>query len=127
MIRLFTVLLIISVCFGCSWSRQKFNVEDFHKKAAAIKIGETKAADLESIFGSPPNAIIPFKESSIHLYNFGDTKTESFNLLIVNFQKSNVGLDSAMFFVDESGIVKDAVISNNSQNLNWEYWPFGGN
>ncbi len=87
--------------------------------------GITQATDLESIFGSPPNAIIPSSDGTIHLYNFGDAKTEGFNIFIVSFRKSNVGLDSALFFVGDDGVVSKKVISNNSKDLDWEFWPFG--
>jgi hypothetical protein len=124
--RLVLLIVAASVFCGCSWSRQRVNVEGFHTKVNAVKVGQTKAADLKGIFGTEPNAVIPAKEGRIHLYNFGDAKTKGFNLILVSFSKTNAGLDSALFFVDENGVVQNKIVSSNSSDLDWQYWPFGG-
>ena len=100
-------------------------LENFHLKAKLVKPGETKADDLEKIIGSSPNAVLPLKEGKIHLYNFGDAKTNGLQLILVNFSKTNAGLDSALFFVNDEGTVTDKIISSNSEKLDWEFWPFG--
>jgi hypothetical protein len=124
--QLLVFVLAASAFCGCSWSRQKVNVEGFHTKLNAVKVGETKAADLKGIFGTEPNAVIPAPEGRIHLYNFGDSKTKGFNIIILGFSKTNAGLDSALFFVDADGVVRDKIVSSNSADLDWEFWPFGG-
>jgi len=123
---LLAMLLLTFTITGCTWSRIKYNVEDFHTRAARVKVGQTNAADLEKIFGSAPNTIIPGKDDkSIYVYNFGDTKTNGLTLIIVNISKSNVRTDSAYFFVNNAGVVEKASISNNSEDVPWEWWAFG--
>lgn len=125
LLTLFLLTMMIAVS-GCTWSRAKVNVEDFHERAARVKVGVTKAADLQGIFGSAPNSILPGKDGgSIYVYNFGDAKTNGLTLIIVNISKTNAGSDSAYFFVNAQGVVERASISTNSEDIPWEWWAFG--
>lgn len=122
---LLLLLGLVSVT-GCTWSRQRTNITDFHKRVAGVVPGETKAQDLPALLGSPPNNILPIAGGgAVLLYTFGDSKTNGFNILIINLSKTNVGIDSAVFISDAKGIVQEVNVSTNSSNLEWEFWPFG--
>ena len=111
---------------GCMWSRSRTNIKDFYSRVDAVVPGETKTADIPAILGSPPNNIIPLANGgSILLYTFGDAKAHGFNLLIVNFQKTNIGIDTALFITDGQGVVEEVNVSTNSKDLEWQFWPFG--
>jgi uncharacterized protein YxeA len=111
---------------GCAWSRTKINDENAYVKAQAVQPGKTTAAQLEAIMGSAPNTVMPMKGNrQVFIYNFGDSKTEAFNLLIVNFSKTNARLDSAYFVIGANNVVEHKSVSNNSRRVPWEWAPFG--
>ena len=111
---------------GCAWSRTKINDENAYVKAQAVQPGRTTAAQLEAIMGSAPNTVMPMKGNrQVFIYNFGDSKTKACNLLIVNFSKTNARLDSAYFVIGENNVVEHKSVSNNSQQVPWEWAPFG--
>jgi hypothetical protein len=126
-VSLFLLLpLTLALVTGCTWSRQRTNITDFHARVSAVVPGETKGADLPAILGSPPNNVIPLGDGgAVLLYTFADSKTNGFNIIIINLNKTNVGVDSAVFIIDSQGIVQEVNVSTNSKDLEWEFWPFG--
>ena len=78
------------------------------------------------MLGSPPNNVIAVGGGrTVYLYAFGDSKTEGFNIILLEITKSNVGIDSAIFIADRNGVVQESYVSNNSRDLPWEFWAFG--
>jgi hypothetical protein len=126
---IWAILLCVGIALsldGCLWARQKINVENFHDKAMAVKPGKTRANQLPGIFGTTPNAIIPGKGGKeVQIYSFGDAKRKGFVAIIINYIKENKGLDSAYFYIDANGVVEEKIISTNSQDVEFEWWPFG--
>jgi hypothetical protein len=120
-------LLSLLLCLGaCTFARAKINAEDMFEKSSLVEVGKTKAADLESIIGSPPNSIIPLQGGrEVQIYNFGDSKTNGLTLILLNITKTNVRFDAAYFFVDANGIVERKSISNYSKDVPWQWWAFG--
>ena len=111
---------------GCIWSRVRVNDWDLPQKAARVTEGETKAEELESIMGSKPSVVQNLKSGKkAHVYVFGDTKTKGLNLIFFQVIKSNSAFDTAMFLEDQNGVIEDVMISNNSEDLPWEWWAFG--
>ena len=125
--RILLLLSLVAVGFasGCTWSRVKVNSEEVLEKSKQIEVGKTKADELETILGSPPNSIIPLGgEREVQVYNFGDSKTNGLTLIVVNITKTNVRLDSAYFFIDADGVVERVSVSNNSEDVPWEWNAF---
>ncbi len=125
--------IVLLACFlgtlfsgGCAWNRSRTNISDFHDRVEGIVVGKTKIADVPKLVGGPPNNIIPTSDGGqVLLYTFGDSKKNSLNLLIVNFSRTNVGVDSALIIVNKDGVVQQVSVSENSKELTWDYWPFG--
>lgn len=121
-----TATILLLVVSGCSWQRSRTNVSDLHLRIDRVEAGKTTTAQLFQLLGSPPNNIIALPGGkNVLLYTFGDSKTEAFDLLLVKFAKTNVGIDSALFITDANGVVEEVSVSTNSQDLEWEFWPFG--
>jgi len=119
-----TVLAALTV--GCTWARGRINTPDFHNKVAAIEVGVSTQEDVLDAVGSYPGTVRQLKSGKeIWAYIFGDSKTEGFSLIIVGWQKSNIGIDTALFKFDENGVLERQWVSNNSQDLEWEMWPYG--
>lgn len=110
---------------GCTWGRQQINQADLENRVAGVVPGQTTAAELEKLAGGPPTSITPIGQKQLYAYTFGDSKSEALTLLIVNIGKTNTGLDTALFLIDENGIVKSSRVGTNSKDLPWEWWAFG--
>ena len=111
---------------GCAWSRVEINDGQTYAKSRAVRPGKTTTAQLEAIMGSAPNTVMPVKDGrQLFIYNFGDSKTEEFNLILVRFAKTNARLDTAYFMIGKNGVVEHVSVSNNSQRVPWEWVPFG--
>jgi hypothetical protein len=120
-------LLGVLCCLGaCTFARAKINAEDVHEKVGNVQVGQTKAAELETIIGSPPNSIIPLPGGrEVQIYNFGDSKTNGLTLILLNISKTNLRFDSAYFFIDATGVVERKSVSNYSKDVPWQWWAFG--
>ena len=74
----------------------------------------------------PPNNIIPAAGGkTVFLYTFADSKTGGLNLVIFNTRKTNVGVDTALIIFDKNGVVEQVNVSENSKDLEWDWWAFG--
>jgi hypothetical protein len=119
-------LVLAGILSGCTFARQKINIQGFHEKAESIIPGTTKADELDVILGSPPNAILPIaNDNQIYLYSFGQGKTCGLNLILLQIQKTIIGFDTGYFLIDKDKIVKEKVVSTNSTDIPWRWWAFG--
>ena len=110
---------------GCSWGRQQINQADLESRVGGVVPGQTTAAELERMAGGPPTSITPIGQKQLYAYTFGDSKSEALTLLIINIGKTNTGLDTALFLIDENGVVESSRVGTNSKDLPWEWWAFG--
>ena len=116
---------VVAALGGCTWGRQQINQADLENRVAGVVPGQTTAAELEKLAGGPPTSITPIGQKQLYAYTFGDSKSEALTLLIVNIGKTNTGLDTALFLIDENGIVESSRVGTNSKDLPWEWWAFG--
>ena len=116
---------VVMALGGCTWGRQQINQADLENRVAGVVPGQTTAAELEKLAGGPPTSITPIGQKQLYAYTFGDSKSEALTLLIVNIGKTNTGLDTALFLIDENGIVESSRVGTNSKDLPWEWWAFG--
>jgi hypothetical protein len=120
-------LLLLALGTGCSFQRQRVNIENPYARLARVKPGETRAEELTAILGTAPSSKVPVPpDKEGFVYGFGDSKTFMLGIIILNFQKTNTGMDTAVVVIDKSGIVQDVIHSTNSKDLPWQFWPFGG-
>lgn len=119
-------LVAVAIGLGaCSWNREQINQADLERRVAGVVPGQTTAAQLEEMAGGPPTSITPIGDKQLFAYTYGDVKSNALNLLIINIGKSNTGIDTALFLIDENGIVEFARVGQNSKDLPWEWWAFG--
>jgi len=122
---LVALVLIALVCTGCLWARQRVNNPNVFHLTDKVAVGKTTDQQLMNIMGTPPVAILPAGEGKeIFLYNFGDVKTKGLTLIIFNVKKTNAGFDSAYFLIGKDKVVERKMVSDNSQDLPWEWWAF---
>jgi hypothetical protein len=109
--------VVVMALAGCSWGRQQINQADLETRVARVVPGQTTAAELEELAGGPPTSITPIGQKQLYAYTFGDSKSEALTLLIINIGKTNTGLDTALFLIDENGIVESSRVGTNSKDL----------
>ena len=111
---------------GCVFARARTNIADFHTRVESVIVGQTRITEVSQLLGSPPNNIIPAADGkTVFLYTFADSKTGGLNLVIFNTRKSNVGVDTALIIFDKNGVVEQVNVSENSKDLEWDWWAFG--
>ena len=121
------ISLLAPAWAGCAMQRQRINIENAFTRLERVKIGDTRAEELPAILGSAPANILPVRpDKEAWIYSFGDSKTFMLGIIILNFQKTNTGIDNAVIVVDRNGVVEDIRYSSYSRDLSWQFWPFGG-
>jgi hypothetical protein len=117
--------VVVMALGGCTWGRQQVNQADLERRVAGVVPGQTTVAELEQMAGGPPTSITPIGQKQLYAYTYGDSKSEALTLLIINIGKTNTGLDTALFLIDQNGVVESARVGTNSEDLPWEWWAFG--
>lgn len=121
----FLTVAAMLLATGCTVTRQDINTVDFHEKIRNVETGKTTTDELRDMIGSPPQSVLYTSGGErIWVYSFGQAKTAGLTLIVFNTLKTNIGLDGALFLIDENGVIKEYTVSNNSQDLPWEWWPF---
>lgn len=125
--RPLALLLSAALAAGCMVQRERLNIEDFRGKTAGVVVGKTTAEELVAMVGSPPATIAEIAlGKKVYVYSFGDAKSLSLGVpLALLFTKTNRGVDTALFVVNPDGVVEAVYASRNSEDLPWEFWPFG--
>jgi hypothetical protein len=112
---------------GCGFNRQQINHADLPDKVAGVVPGQTTLAELEQMVGGPAIAVTPVGDGKrLYTYTFGDSKTKGLYLILLNISKTNTGIDTASFLVNQDNIVEAVQVGKNSEDLPWEWWAFGG-
>ncbi len=112
---------------GCSMQRQRINIENPYTRIGRVNVGETREEELTAIFGTAPSTVVPIPpDKKGWVYTYGDSKTWMLGFILLNFQKTNTGIDSAIVVVDRDGVVEEVRHGTNSKDLPWQFWPFGG-
>ncbi len=127
--RIYQTLALLGalVLSSCTFARAEINNSHIPELVAEhLKLGETTSEQVIDAIGTPPGQIIflPNKEKLL-IYNYGQSKTKGFTLILFNSLRTNVAIDTAIFHVDASGKVDEAWIGDNSQDVPWEWWAFG--
>lgn len=110
---------------GCMFSRAVINGPDIRERIARVEPGRTTGNDLERILGTPATSITPVGPGRVFAWSFGEGKTAGLNLILLNVNKTNLGIDTALFYVDEQDVVRKVSVGQNSRQLPWEWWAFG--
>ncbi|MBK9387587.1 MAG: hypothetical protein IPN34_22460 [Planctomycetes bacterium] len=116
---------------ACTFNRQRINDSELGDKIRAAELektlvkGVTTEADLVRLTSSPPTSILLLRnDQRVYIYNFGQAKTAGLTLILVNILKTNLAIDTALFFFGTDGKLRDYVLSTNSEELPWQWWAF---
>jgi hypothetical protein len=118
--------MLVTAVSSCGFNRQQINHADLPERVAGVVPGQTTLAELEAMAGGPATSITPVGDDKrLYTYSFGDAKTKGLYLIILNISKTNSGIDTASFLVNQDNIVEAMQVGKNSENLPWEWWAFG--
>ena len=111
---------------GCTFSRAQINAADLEQRVANVVPGTTRIEEVERMIGGPATSITPVgTDHLLYAWTFGDSKTAGLTLIFINIMKTNSGIDTALFLVDEGGVVEEAKIGQNHKEVGWQWWAFG--
>ncbi len=112
---------------ACTFSRAEINDSSLPERAKNLRVGEHTVEDLIEALGTPPGQIILLPNNNrLLIYNYGQSKTQGLTLILFNVLKTNVAIDTAIFLIDENGTLAEAWVGDNSEDVPWEWWAFGG-
>lgn len=110
---------------SCTFSRAEINDSNIPERAKTLEPGSITQEQLIEGIGSPPGQIIFMGDGRrLLIYNYGQSRTKGFTLILFNFLKTNIAVDTAIFLVEGETVV-DAWVGDNSEDVPWEWYPFG--
>ena len=126
MFKLMAVAALVSVSAGCMWGRMVVNDPTIADRAAYVRPGVTKADDLRGILRADPSMIMPGKKATTLGYTYSDTKANGLILILFNFTRSQTVAQTMYLEIDPATrvVVKKHVPSK--REIEWRFWPFGG-
>jgi len=111
---------------GCTFSRAQINAADLEQRVANVVPGKTHIEEVERMIGGPATSVTPVgSDHLLYAWTFGDSKTAGLTLILINIMKTNSGIDTALFLVDQGGVVEEAKIGQNHKEVGWQWWAFG--
>lgn len=120
------VALLAPGVAGCTFSRAQINVVDLEQRVANVVPGKTRIEEVERMIGGPATSITPLgSDKLLYVWTFGESKTAGLTLILINIMKTNSGIDTALFLVDEGGVVEEVNIGQNHKEVGWQWWAFG--
>lgn len=117
--------VVVAAVSSCGFNRQQINHADLPDRVAGVVPGQTTLAELEQMAGGPATAITPIGDKRLYTYTFGDSKTKGLYLILLNISKTNTGIDTASFLVNQDNVVEAVQVGKNSEDVPWEWWAFG--
>ena len=127
MSRALTLVLLVALVPACTFARAEINDPTLPQRVREhLELGRTTEDQLIEAIGTPPGSIILLKDKErLLIYNYGQSRTKGFTMIIFNTAKTNVAVDTAVFLIGSDGRVKEAWVGDNSEDMPFEWWPFG--
>lgn len=119
------LLLALTAC-GCVLHRMEVNDVSIVQKARGITLGATRDLELPHLLGAQPTSFITLPDGGrLYVYSYGLAKTAGVNLILLNIQKTNQGLDTMFILIGPDGVVQRTWIGDHSEEVDWDWWAFG--
>ena len=113
------------LCGGCMWGRMQVNDPTIVERAANIRIGVTRGAEVPKLLGAEPMMRMPGKETKLMGFSYADTKSNGLMLILFNFTRSSTVADTLYVETDAQSDIVRRVYIPPRRDLEWRFWPFG--
>lgn len=125
LVRAIAIGVLVAAVGGCGFNRLQINQADLPERVSGVVPGQTTLAELEEMAGGPAISVTPVGDKRLYTYTFGDSKTKGLYLILLNISKTNTGIDTASFLVNQDNVVEAVQVGKNSEDVPWEWWAFG--
>jgi outer membrane protein assembly factor BamE (lipoprotein component of BamABCDE complex) len=114
-------LLIAFLVAGCAFSRGDLGTAIKADDLAQIKKGQTTEAQVVALLGAPDEIREIGKRSLFHYFRY----TLKHATVFV-FSRANIASDEVYVLFDERGVADQVIAGNRTDQLKFQFWPFGG-
>lgn len=105
---------------GCAFSRGQLGTALNAEDVAAIKKGQTTEAQVVGLLGAPDDIREIGKRELFHYYRYVLK-----HATVLVFSRANIASDQVYVLFDERGVVDDVITGNRTDQLKFQFWPFG--
>ena len=123
-IRLFSCSAV-ALLSGCVWSRARINDPAIVDRAAAIRPGVTKVAELPTILKAQPTRQRAEGRTVTYEYSYSDTKSETFSIILLSFSRTEDVTETLYVETDAATGLVTRVPKLARHEPEWRWWPFG--
>ena len=117
--------LAIALCSGCIWSRARINDPAIVGRAAAIRPGVTKVAELPTLLKAQPTRQRAEGRTVTYEYSYSDTKSETFTIILLSFSRTEDVTETLYVETDAATGLVTRVPKLTRHEPEWRCWPFG--
>lgn len=115
-----SVLIATLGANGCAFSRGDLGAPIDASRVSDIKNGRTTEAQVVALLGAPDRIQEINKRQVFHYYRYAMKHGT-----VLVFSRVNVASDDLYVFFDQNGVVEQVVYGNRTNNLKFQFWPFG--
>jgi outer membrane protein assembly factor BamE (lipoprotein component of BamABCDE complex) len=105
---------------GCAFSRGELGTALKPEDIAAIRKGQTTEAQVVALLGAPDDIREIGRRELFHYYRYVLK-----HATVVVFSRANIASDQVYVLFDERGIVDDVITGDRTDQLRFQFWPFG--
>ena len=105
---------------GCAFSRGDLGVPFSENDLSAINKGQTTQAQVVALLGAPDSIQDINHQEVFHYYRY----VMKHGTVLV-FSRVNVASDDLYVFFTQDGIVDQVLISHRTDQVKFQFWPFG--
>lgn len=114
------VLIAMLGLEGCAFSRGDLGAPLDASRVSDIKNGRTTEAQVIALLGAPDRIQEINKRQVFHYYRYAMKHGT-----VLVFSRVNIASDDLYVFFDQNGVVEQVVYGNRTNNLKFQFWPFG--
>ena len=105
---------------GCAFSRGDLGAPLNEASLSAIKKGQSTEDEVVRLLGAPDKIIELGKREAFHYYHYGLK-----HATVLVFSRVNIAADELYVFFNQQGVVDDVLFSKRTNQLEFQFWPFG--
>lgn len=121
LVGLVCVGLMVSGASGCAFSRGDLGEPLSDNDISTIKKGKTTESDVVALLGAPNGVEKVGNQEVFHYYRY----TLKHGTVLV-FSRVNIASDDLYVFFDSDDVVSQVLVSHHTDDLKFQFWPFGG-